>query len=128
MVTLNLEGAWIHRSGRADTRRALPVASITEQTAARGQVRQYAGGGRRSITAPGATTTVELNLVWLDRDTADLLLAWIGDVIVYRDRLGRVVYGQLSSVNLTEAPTAPDGIVASASMTIAPTTETAEII
>ena len=128
MVTLNIEGAWIHLANRVDTRRTLPIASITEQTTARGSVRQYAGGGRRSITAPGATVTVELSLVWLQRDTADLLLAWIGDVIVYRDRLGRVVYGQLSSVNLSEAPTAPDGIVASASLTLMPTTETAEVI
>ena len=128
MVTLNIEGAWIHLTGREDTRRTLPVASIAEQTTARGSVRQYAGGGRRSITAPGATVIVDLNLVWLQRDTADLLLDWIGDVVVYRDRLGRVIWGQLSSVNLTEAPTAPDGIVAAASLSLAPTKETAEIV
>lgn len=128
MVTLNITGAWVHLSDRESTRQEIPVAAIGSNSAARGQVRQYASGVRRSIVAPGATTTLSLELVWVPRTVAELLASWVGDVIVYRDRLGRVVWGQLTSVNLTESPEAPDDTVAGVAVEITPTTETAEIV
>lgn len=128
MVTLNIDGARIHLAGRPSTRRAIPVATIDETSTARGAVRQYASGVRRSIVAPGATPQVSLTLVYAHRETANTLLAWVGDVVVYRDRLSRVVYGRLNNVTPTESPAAPDDQVGGMTLSIIPTTETAEIV
>lgn len=128
MVTLNITGAWIHLTNRVGTRMQIPVAAITETSNARGMVRQYAGGGRRSVTAPGTVNVLSLTLVWVPRSTINTLLDWVGDVVVYRDQLSKVVYGQLTNISLTESPEASDNIVSAATLTVTPTTETAEII
>ena len=128
MVTLNIAGAWVHLANRPNTRMKIPVASITENSTARGMVRQYAGGGRRSVTAPGSVNTLALTLVWVPRTTIHTLFGWVGDVVVYRDQLGKVVYGQLNNITLTELPEAPDDTVSTATLAITPTTETAEIL
>ena len=128
MVALNFTGAWIHLTNRTNTRMKIPVAVITETLNARGMVRQYAGGGRRSVTAPGTVNTLALTLVWVPRTTINTLLDWVGDVVVYRDQLSKVIYGQLTNISLTESPEASDNIVSAAVLTITPTTETAEII
>ena len=63
MVTLNITGAWVHLANRTSTRMQIPVAAVTETSNTRGIVRQYAGGGRRSVTAPGTVNTINLTLV-----------------------------------------------------------------
>ena len=75
------------------------------------QVRVYANGRRRAITAPGDSITVTVTSRRLDRDDYNSLTAFLGQPVLFRDQFGRVVYGMFSSISGGEQRQRPDYVV-----------------
>jgi hypothetical protein len=80
----------------------LQPSDISEAESTLTQVRRYAGGVRRVVSAPGSTRTI--SLAWRHVDRADYvkLKALTGVSVLFRDTRARAVFGVFASVNGSE--------------------------
>jgi hypothetical protein len=67
-----------------------------------GEVRQYAGRRLRLITTGHDTEMVELKLQWVTIATRERLKFWRGELCLYRDGRGRLLFGSLLEVHTDE--------------------------
>lgn len=82
---------------------SLDRAGVVEQTRAlRGELRTYAGGRMRLITRPGPSVVVNVSMSMVTRETRELLESWVGELLLYRDDRGRVVFGSFLEVQAQE--------------------------
>ena len=103
MTTLNLSTSSVIAplSDLSDTL-ALGVFDQTNTTGQRTEVRTYAGGRRRVVSAPGETLTVSITYRALTRAQYLALRALQGQVVLWRDDRTLAVYGILSDVTARE--------------------------
>lgn len=102
MALLALDKVWINR---LDTGEAISAPSAPDrgQTfATQLEVRTYANGRRRSISARGEQGTLTFRLVPVSRDTKDLLRTWAGVAVQVRDNRGQKWYGVFAGVDVGE--------------------------
>lgn len=72
---------------------ALPLSSLSWTTTKTGDVRSYGGGRRRLITRKGRFRSAEVAFDYCDRATVELLEAWTGILLCFRDPMGRKIFG-----------------------------------
>lgn len=93
MATLNLTQFWITLLSTGEHVHAhhkpLPARSVAKT----GEVREYVGGRRRSISTEGATTKLSVTLLKLTLSQVETLEAWAGQTVLARDWRGQGVYG-----------------------------------
>lgn len=68
----------------------------------KGEVRQYAGGNQRAISAKGVGGTFGFTMSRLTRDDIDVLETWLGQVVIYRDIRSRAIYGVFFEYSITD--------------------------
>ena len=101
MATLNLTMLWINllsdgssiSAYSSDRARSYEVAT---------EVRTYAGGRQRAITAEGAKRQFEFRLMQVPAATVDQLEAWAGQAVQVRDYRGQRFYGVYGGVAVGE--------------------------
>lgn len=126
MASVTLEDAWFHLASDLATSTTAALTGASESAARPVEVRRYANGRLRQVTRPGVQQTLTVGLELVSRTTIDLLRSWIGLLIVYRDPLGRLVYGVFGDLSVEEVSGA-DGTYANAALTIQQVSDSAEV-
>lgn len=102
MATLNLTKAFVNLVATGQAVSAYMDPDRAEEYQVPGEVRTYAGGRRRSITAAGEEGTFKCVLVDLPRASVDTLHGWVGQLVQVRDNVGRRFFGVYHSVGAAE--------------------------
>lgn len=102
MATLNLTKLWINRldSGAAISAQTAP--GRTRAAGMAGEVRRYAGGRQRSVTAAGKAGSFQFTLRMITFATVLELEDWIGVPVQVRDHRGQRFIGVFYDVPATE--------------------------
>ena len=67
-----------------------------------GEFRQFAGGVVRLITRPGGLGSVNVYIKAASREMREALNLWTGELLIYRDGRGRLLYGSYLAVEANE--------------------------
>ena len=90
---VTLTDGWIHRHPTYDDYITFDIISLDETSAQEGEVRRY-GSRRRSIIVDGAETrTITIITDLVPRATYNKLRGWKGQTVMFRDPMGRKVFG-----------------------------------
>lgn len=103
MVKVEFTGALIALAGDPTTEIALGPAEVSFSVTARGEVKQYAGGVRRSITLPGTINMASIKVPAPNLLVQGKLESWVGKTVSYRDEQYRAVWGLLKFVGYRKA-------------------------
>jgi hypothetical protein len=95
MATLLLNKTWVNLFTTGDSVTAWRSGDDVDTQTAAGEVRTYAGGRQRAITAEGVQVGWTFTLVGVTTAGTDLLRSWLGQTIVVRDNRGRRIFGVL---------------------------------
>lgn len=101
-MILTLGKLWINR---IDTGEAISGWSAQERSQSFQQaleVKTYANGRRRSVTAKGEQGELGFRLQMVDQTTKDLMRTWIGISVQVRDHRGQKWFGVFASVDAGE--------------------------
>lgn len=104
MATVTLSDLWVHDASNLNSYVKVYMGSLAETSARAGEVRAYANGVFRSITAGAQARSYSVELPYLSRVDLVTLQAWIGSPVMVRDPLGRKVFGTYFSVDASETP------------------------
>lgn len=66
--------------------------------------RRYSAGRVRAITRPGVKKELGLSFDLATRAQLDTLVGWVGQTVLYRDPLGRRMWGVFGEVQANEIP------------------------
>ena len=127
MASIDIESGWIYPLSDPSSGIAVPVGSVSSSETSLTEVRQFAGGVRRAIIRPGSKPSFRIRLGNPSREAAEALKLWLGEPVVYRDRLKRVIFGLLSAINTKDTAIVGEEIMDEISLTLLPTSETADI-
>ena len=110
MATLTLTTCWVHKAASQSSYITLDAQVISEAADRPVSIKRYAAGRVRSVVQPGVAGVLSISAAKVPRATADQLRLWVGEVVMFRDPLGRKVFGVFPSLTTTEAPgyTRPD--------------------
>lgn len=86
-------------------------------TSVRGDVRTMANGRTRVVTRAGTPRTAQVSLEYLTRPDVDWLESHVGDLLCFRDHLGRKFFGVYFDVPVTEVQYVSDRADLSLSLT-----------
>lgn len=96
MATLTLDRTWLNLAATGEAISAWRAEGPDGDTASiEGQVERYAGGRMRSYSVEGTAVVFPFTLLPLPTADADTLRGWLGETVLYRDNLGRKLYGTL---------------------------------
>lgn len=124
MASVTLSTLWVSDAANPSQSYALPLSSLKWKTTKTGDVRTYGGGRRRLVTRKGTYRTADISLSFADRTTVRLLESWAGRLLLFRDPMGRKVYGVYLEPQIEEID-GDDG--ASVSFTITEVTRSEEV-
>ena len=127
MARIEIESGWLYPLSDPSAGIAVPVGSVTSSDQSLTAVRQFAGGVRRAIIRPGSKPTYQIRLGNPSREAADKFTEWLGEPVVYRDRLKRVIFGLLSGIRTKDTAIVGEEILDEITLTLQPTSETANI-
>jgi hypothetical protein len=127
MATVTLTQVWFHNRSDLSDYVTLDATQLWDQTASPGQVRRFAGGRLRSITTTGNHRQLSITFELVDRDTVDQLRDWTGVTLLYRDPLGRNLFGVFHEPWILELPTTGVDSVYQVSLTFEEITDTVEV-
>lgn len=102
MATLNLTKVWVNRLDTGEAVSAQSAIGRNRSHSMDGEVRTYAGGRQRAITAAGERGTFEVTLRLLPQTTIDVLRSWIGIPVQIRDARGQRFFGVYFDVPVDE--------------------------
>lgn len=102
MATLTLVSLFINRVSTGEAVSGRSARGRPEDYSSPGEVRTYAGGRRRSITAAGEAGTYKFTLLLVPRTTVETLRAWQGELVQVRDNKGRRFFGVYHGVSIVE--------------------------
>lgn len=104
MATVVLTDCWINLASDLTQSLTMVLTGESDMTSRPVDVRRYSGGRVRAITRPG--TKKQLNLSFDLAERADMLVLedWIGEPVLYRDPLGRRLWGVYGAVDEAEIP------------------------
>lgn len=111
MASITLTKVWIAESTDLTTQVQLDTGPINEEVKLPGQIRRYAGGVYRTITAQGTETSVSFPALAMNRADLDALRSWAGKTVLYRDPLGRKFFGTFLAPKVSERPIGQTGVV-----------------
>ena len=127
MARIELESGWIYPLADPSAGVEVPVGSVSSSDKSLTEVRQFAGGVRRAIIRPGSKPTYRIRLGNPSREAAELFEEWLGEPVVYRDRLKRVLFGLLSAISTNDTAIVGEEILDEVQLTLLPTSETADV-
>jgi hypothetical protein len=93
MASLELTGVWLALLSDLDTQLHFTKVDLEPQGAVPGRYPTYAGGVVRLITRPGKRRSVPVTLRQVSREDRETLEVWQGQIMLYRDSRGRILYG-----------------------------------
>ena len=103
MAEVDLTQVWIHKANDADTVVKLDdTTGISEGATIAGDVYRFATG-RRWITQGINWRVIEVVALNIPRTDVDLLRTWVGELLVYRDPTGRIVWGVYQDLDIKES-------------------------
>lgn len=104
MTKVLLTRLWIHDAANLSDCIDVFVLDEGETTAAKVQLREYAGGRRRAVTAPGTARTIPLALRSLPRESYYRIRDLIDDgrEVMIRLPRGRKLWGTIAGITVTE--------------------------
>lgn len=118
MAVAILSDLWIHLASGLSTFVRVYMGSLSEESGISGEVRRYANGVFRSVSAAGVVRSVEVELPYLDRVDLGILESWVGQPVMVRDPLGRKIFGTFFMVESSELPIGAVGTVSGVSFTL----------
>lgn len=102
-VVARLRTLWINDAADpGDVMAFAFMASLSVGTAARGEVRTYAGGRRRAIVRAGLARSPRASLPWCTRAQVAWLEAHVKRLVWVRDHTGRRIAGMYFGVEVSE--------------------------
>ncbi len=95
MATLLLNKTWVNLYTTGESVTAWRSGDDSDVQTAAGEVRTYAGGRQRAITAEGLQVSWTFTLIGMTVTATNTLREWLGQTVVVRDNRGRRVFGVL---------------------------------
>lgn len=117
MASVTLTDAWFHLADDPAQFVVMVLTGESDMTRRPTEVRRYAGGRVRAVTRRGRTKRLNLNFELAERADLEQLEEWIGEVVMFRDPLGRLVFGVYGAVEGGEIP-GTDGTVLKVNLTL----------
>ena len=110
MASVTLTTCWVHKASALSSYVTLDVSAIDEAADRPITIKRYAAGRVRAVVQPGVARMLTITAPKTTRANADQLRLWVGEVVMFRDTLGRKMFGTFPSLLTTEAPgyTRPD--------------------
>jgi hypothetical protein len=103
MAAVDLETVLLSNAADLSVTVELEVVGLSESPSSPGAVKTYANGRQRSVTRAGTKQVLALEFEVLnDRPTLELIRAWRGQLVLYRDPRGRKVWGTFYDLQITE--------------------------
>lgn len=102
MTAITIERARLARPTDLADAIEIPVAAITDRVSRPTEVRRYSAGRLRAVTRSGTAKVLEIQTGLLAATARDRLEGWLGQVVLYRDHLGRKLYGVVGELPVTE--------------------------
>lgn len=102
MAMITLRKLWIHL---IDTGIGLSFYTSFDRGISKsmqGEVRTYAGGRQRSVSAVGVKETLTLTLKNVDQTSIDTLETWFGQTVCVRDHRGRRWFGVFYALEIAD--------------------------
>lgn len=104
MASVALSDAWISLASDLTQSVTMELTGENDQTRRPVETRRYAGGRVRAISRPGVKKQLGLNFEMANRSEFHTLEDWIGKTVLYRDPLGRRLWGVYGEVSGAEIP------------------------
>lgn len=101
-ATLTLNKVYLHDSDDLSDLVAFYSKDRGDDRARSAGVRSYAGGVRRVVTRVGRSQSLPVTLVLVDDASLVKLDDWMGHVLLFRDHLGRVVFGSYPALSVVD--------------------------
>ena len=98
MVQVNFTGSYLSLSGDPLNEIYLGASEVSKSVTARGEVKQYRGGVRRSVTLEGTTDTFSIKIPAPVLEIQGKIESWVGKTVMYRDEQYRAIWGLLKFV------------------------------
>jgi len=102
MASITLNKTWINL---LDTGVGLSFYTAHDRAQSKsvsGEVRTYAGGRQRSVTAVGTRSQVSILLRQVTQNDIDTLTSWFGKTVVVRDHRGRRWFGVFYTLDIAD--------------------------
>lgn len=102
MAILTLTKAWLNL---LDTGVGVSFYTGKEKSLTRsikGEVRQYASGNQRAISAKGVKGVFSFTAMRLTQTNIDTLDTWLGQAVIYRDTRSRAIFGVFFDLSTTD--------------------------
>lgn len=111
MASVTLTDAWVSLASDLTQSVVMELTGENDQTRRPVETRRYAGGRVRVISRPGVKKELGLNFELADRSQFHTLEDWIGQTVLYRDPVGRRLWGVYGQVSGAEIPGADSDVV-----------------
>ena len=103
MASVTLTTCWVHKASALSSYITLDVSATAEAADRPVTIKRYAAGRIRGVTQPGVAGVLTVTAPKTTRANADQLRLWVGEVVMFRDTLGRKMFGTFPSLLTTEA-------------------------
>lgn len=127
MAEITLDQVWIAAYTDLATSYMVDAIGISETEVSPGEVRRYAGGVYRAVSGAGSAPVLSMQAVGLARSDYDALKALVGQTVMYRDPLGRKIFGVFFATEGTEEPIGQADLVWTLDIDIEGTSTTEEV-
>jgi hypothetical protein len=102
MALVTLDRVWVNQLATGEAVSAFSAPERPRVIGMDGEVRTYAGGRRRSVTAEGVHGQWGGTLRRVTKAVVDTLESWLGETVQVRDHRGLVLYGVFYQVTPIE--------------------------
>ena len=102
MASVDLTQCWIHLGSDLSQTVSMNLLSLQENKESDGDIQNFAGGVRRVITTGDVAREVDISTDYVPRTSYDTIYAWSGLPIMFRDPLGRKIFGAYFEVDAEE--------------------------
>lgn len=127
MASVTLDDMWLHDATDYSSYIRIPLNRMaTIEGDVQGEVRRYAGGRLRFIRRPGDKDNLTVSLTMVPQATVTAIKNWSGKLLMFRDPKGRKLFGQYSTVNMSEEP-GPRELVRNVTFSFEEITESEEV-
>ena len=102
MASVTLTTGWLHLAASPSTYVTLDAQAVDEVASRPVEVERYAAGRIRSVVQPGVGSGITVAAAHVPRATADTLRTWVGETLMWRDPMGRKVFGVFDQLDIKE--------------------------
>ena len=102
MASVTLTTGWLHLAASPSTYVTLDAQAVDEVASRPVEVERYAAGRIRSVVRPGVGSGIKVAAAYVSRATADTLRTWVGETLMWRDPMGRKVFGVFDQLDIKE--------------------------